>query len=202
MNKTCKRCGCVLTDDNWYPSYQKTSHYLCKHCEKERMRVWRKENQDRSCYYASKYRYRNGGLSMSDNKRCSAYLGIRVAERVLKHVFKDVNMMPRNNIGFDFSCNKGKKVDVKSSCLRRTNGKLFDRWEFGINYNTVADFFLCIAFDDREKLNPLHIWLLPSEDFYKNSVASIGVSTLQKWSDYELDINKVVNCCDFMRDVK
>ena len=99
-----------------------------------------------------------------------------------------------HNPGYDFICNRGKKIDVKSSCIRRGN-----TWIFRINYNTIADYFLCLAFDNRADLNPMHIWLLPSNITSHLSGASIGFSTISKWDEYRLDISKVSMCCDLMR---
>ena len=129
------------------------------------------------------------------NTECSMYLGVDIAENVLSKVFNDVEVMPPNNPGYDFICNKGKKIDVKSACLRDT----YTAWNFSIKYNTVADYFLCIAFDNRKDLNPLHIWLIPGNLINKNSGKTISESTLYKWNKYELDITKTIECCDHIK---
>lgn len=97
--------------------------------------------------------------SMKINKKCPLFLGCHVAERVLSHVFKDVERMPHNNKGFDFICNKGFKIDSKASCLHKDNTYIFH-----INHNKIADYFLCIAFDNRDNLNPQYIWLIKSDE--------------------------------------
>jgi len=135
---------------------------------------------------------------MGENTSCSAYLGVHVAERVLSHVFKDVEKMPRNNPGFDFICNRGKKIDVKSSC-RRHHEKQADNWLFSIKRNRIADHFLCLAFNNRESLNPEHIWLIPSEDVNHLTGASITVTRLDKWARYEQPLDKIVKCCEAIR---
>ena len=91
---------------------------------------------------------------MKLNKKCSQFLGCHVAERVLSHVFKDVQRMSNGNKGYDFICNKGFKIDVKSSCIQKNNSYIFS-----IRYNNIADYFLCIAFDNRENLNPQYIFV-------------------------------------------
>ena len=104
-----------------------------------------------------------GSLPMSENKDCSSYLGIHIAERVLVHVFKnDVERMPPNNPGFDFICAKNKKVDAKSSSLLLGN-----EWCFHIRHNDIAQQFLLLAFGERPKddknLKPMQLWLIPND---------------------------------------
>ena len=131
---------------------------------------------------------------MDENKQCATFLGVHVAERVLSHVFKNVERMPIHYPGYDFICNRGKKIDVKSSCLHKANN-----WGFNIAYNTIVDYFLCIAFDNREDLNPLHVWLLPGIMVNKQSTVGICPNRIQKWSEYELDISKVSTCCNVLK---
>lgn len=139
---------------------------------------------------------RLGRKKFSENKTCSMYLGIHVAEQVLSKVFKNVEIMPMNNPGYDFVCNHGKKIDVKSSCVHKNqNG-----WVFAINKNEIADYFLCIAFDNRKNLNPLHLWLLPSNHVNNMNKASISPKTIHKWDEYKLEISPVVSCCDHIRN--
>ena len=109
--------------------------------------------------------------------------------------------MPYGHKGFDFRCNKGKQIDVKSACIR-TRHDLSDSWGFHISRNQIADYFLCIAFDNRKDLNPLHIWLIPGIIINHLTGISISESTLPKWDEYKLDINKTVTCCDSMKETK
>jgi len=132
---------------------------------------------------------------MSENRECSAHLGVYRAEKLLRYLYNDVEVMPYGHPGYDIVCNKGKKIDVKSGCItKRGNG-----WLFHIKRNTTADYFICIAFDNRNDLNPLHIWMLPGEKFYHLSSASISPSTLDKWDEYKQDIDKAIICCDTMK---
>lgn len=134
----------------------------------------------------------------TQNRSCTAFLGCHVAEHVLRKVFKDVKMMPYGNKKYDFICNHGKKIDVKSACLPTvSNAK--QRWLFSINYNTVADYFLCIAFDNREDLNPLHLWLIPGKTINHLTGAVISKSTVAKWNKYELDLTETVKCCTTLK---
>lgn len=137
------------------------------------------------------------------NKNCPVFLGCDIAEKVLSHVFKDVRRMHIHNSGFDFICNKGFKIDVKSSCLHKNN-----TYSFAIRYNKIADYFLCIGFDNRENLNPQHIWLIKGNEVirygYKkvNDFRSIGISNtphyLEYYSKYELNdkLKETIEYCE------
>ncbi|MCK5027433.1 MAG: hypothetical protein KAS07_03365 [Candidatus Pacebacteria bacterium] len=126
---------------------------------------------------------------------------MHVAERVLSKVFKDVQEMPYGYKGYDFICNKGKKIDVKSSCIYiDKRGNRSGTWSFCIKKNKIADYFLCIAFDNREDLNPLHIWLIPGHIVNHLKSAAIAESVISKWGEHRLDIDKVTACCGIMKD--
>ena len=208
--RKCRVCGAVLSDDNWYASGQKKNDYICKNCSSERRKLWTKANPEKARAAGRAWEEANpdkvkastartnrkrGHLPFDENKECSQFLGIHVAERVLRHIFNDVKMMPMHNRGYDFVCNRNKKIDAKSSCTRKNR----NRWTFTINHNTIADYFLCLAFDNREDLNPLYIWLLPGDKVNHLSAASISKSTIDTWNEYRLDIDNVSACCDVMR---
>ena len=131
---------------------------------------------------------------MTDNKECPSHFGVYRTERLLKLVFDDVEVMPYGHKGYDFVCNKGMKVDSKSSCLRKDGN-----WTFHIRYNTITDYFCCIAWDNRDDLNPLYMWMLPSDEFGHLSTASISPSTIHKWDKYLKPIGKLSACCNDMR---
>lgn len=134
---------------------------------------------------------------MIKNKECSNYLGIVIAEQMLSKIFKNIQIMPYSNHGFDIICNHNKKIDIKSSA---TGYKGY--WSFAINKNQVADYFLCIAFDNRDDLNPVHLWLIPGNVINHLILAQISKSTLEKWSKYEQPLDKVIVCCDQMKQLK
>ena len=157
----------------------------------------KEEIRVKSKYYnESKPGYR----SSKTNKECSLYLGCTVAEEVLSHIFENVQRMPNGNPGYDFICGKGKKIDVKSS-RRFSRGKRSDNWSFSVKRNTIADYFLCIAFDNRDDLNPEYLWLIPGSDVNDKSGISIAESTIDKWSKYELDkLDDIISCCNNMKN--
>jgi hypothetical protein len=166
---------------------EKYCNYICKQCAEKR-RVG--------------YRRRDGMKHMSENKECAVYLGVYVAERVLSKVFKDVEVMPYGHSGYDFICNKGKKIDVKAACsiIRKTGWS--ESWTFHIRRNGTADYFLCLAFDNRENLNPLHAWLLPSNKFNHLITTTISTSTVVKWDEYRIDVAKVAESCNELKNIE
>jgi len=204
-------CKVKLNDENWLPSKRKNWDYICKECDREQHHRWYHANPEkarvgqRRWYHANPEKAKasttrasrkKGHRAFTENKECAMYLGVHIAERVLSHVFRDVERMPMHNPGFDFICSKDKWIDVKSACLSRIKHQ---HWKFSINRNTIADYFLCLAFDNRENLTPLHAWLLPGPKFAHLSGTSITPNTIHKWDAYRLDISKISECCDTMR---
>lgn len=167
---------------------------------KQYHRTWSKANPDRVRKLRRDGTYRHGAKPASENKSCSAYLGIVIAETVLSHEFPGFKRMPNNNPGYDYDCSKGFKIDVKSSCRRhRKNGN--DYWGFAIKKNKLADYFLCIAFDNRKNLNPEHIWLIPGNMISNKSEQGITdlLESLAKWSQYERSLTNVLECCNALK---
>lgn len=187
--KFCNRCGILLiVGDNWCKSHKKFYNYTCKGCENIRVK-----NRN---YITGRSK------PMYENKKCSSYLGIYISEQVLSKVFNNVEVMPPTNPSYDFICNKGKKIDVKSSCIRidNINNVKYFKWNFKIRKNKVADYFLCIAFDNREDLNPLHVWLIPGNEVNRKQTASISPSTTHKWDKYRINTDKVTEWCNKLKE--
>lgn len=143
-------------------------------------------------------------------KECAIFLGCHVAERVLSYVFKVAHRMPYGNKGFDFICDKGFKVDVKSSCLYLRG----NTYSFAIRNNKIADYFLLIAFDNRNDLNPQRIWLIKGNEMIRrvkvkhcklNELRSLSIKNnnygLSKLSKYELTdkLKETIKCCDMLK---
>ena len=194
-NPICRVCKVELNDENWSPSQQKSQSNICKECDVKKSRLYAKANPEKARAIAIRASRKRGVLPMSDNKECSQYFGIYINERLLKHFFNDVEAMPMNNPGYDFICNNGWKIDGKASCLRKDG-----RWAFDIRRNTITDYFFCVAYDNRTDLNIIHIWLIPGDVLNHLMNASIRPSTLDKWSEYEQPIDKVITCCDSMKE--
>ena len=212
MIRNCRLCSVELNDDNWSHSRQKKGDYICNRCKKEtrdlyyetnrdelnaQARTKYKNNPEKAKAKSEKAHRKEGHLPMSKNKDCPVYLGVYRAERLLKFIFDDVEVMPYGNKGYDLVCNRGMKVDSKSSCIRKTrNG-----WTFGINHNTIADYFACIAFDNRADLNPLHFWLIPGHVLNHLTTATISQSKINKWEEYERPIGELISCCNTIREL-
>lgn len=214
----CKTCGklrdfhargmCQPCYHKWYYKIQnELNQRICIVCGQKKTHYVK--GMCNQCYAAARdpkkrreerlnRRHANGYKTMSENKTCSMYLGVHIAEKVLSNVFKNVETMPLNYPGYDFICNHGKKIDVKSSCSRIRKNRS-PQWAFNIWKNQSPDYFLCIAFDNRENLNPLHLWLIPSSILNIYNGVSISKTTLSKWNKFELPLNKVTLCCDECR---
>jgi hypothetical protein len=117
-----------------------------------------------------------------------------VAERVLSNIFKNVTRMKMNHTGYDFICGKGFKIDVKSSCGE-------EGWNFILKQNKIADYFLCLAFDNRESLNPQFLWLIPGPVVNYKTGLHIQRSQSAKWKEYELPIERVMECCSSLKEI-
>lgn len=205
ITKTTKRCPhCRETKPAGEFHKNKNSQdgltTWCKTCRNEKRRERQRINPERERKIRRESNYRLGKCQpLGTNPNCPAYLGVHIAERVLANVFEHVERMPFGHPGFDFICKKGYKIDVKSSTRLRHQPNM---WNFAIRKNTTPDYFLCLAFDNLESLNPEHIWLLPGDLVNDHAGAAISESTLSKWSEYELHdkLEKVVACCDTIRD--
>lgn len=148
--------------------------------------------------YGTKLYHEKNPIPYTENPECSVYFGLHIAERILSKYFdKEVELAPYGNKGFDFICGSGKKIDVKGACAYAQKDKKAARWKFCIKHNTIADYFLCIAFDNRTDLNPEHIWLIPGDVLSAKDSLSIYNSpkSLSLWSKYEKPIDKVVLLC-------
>lgn len=132
-------------------------------------------------------------ISIPDNRNCPHYLGC-IAEELLAKTFKDVKRMPYRNPGFDIICNQDFKIDVKSSATGYKGN-----WSFSIGKNKVADYFLCVAFEDREDLIPAHVWRIPGKNVNHLTGIEILKSQLSKWSKYEQSLDRVLACCNVMK---
>lgn len=204
--KTCSKCGIAKTLDEFYKNkkgkYGKRSQ--CKECCDEKNRRYYQKYPERLKEKSRKYREthvneireRKGVTPMDQNKLCTQYLGVVVGERLCRHLFKDVEVMPNNNTGFDIICNRGKKIDVKAACTSfGKNGKNI-HYQFRINKNVIADFFIFVAFDNRKDLNPLHLWMIPGSEINFKTKSTISPSTIHKWDKWKRDIKDAQLCCN------
>jgi len=193
--KKCRKCGKDLTDETWAPSNRKNYNYICRECDSKQSHKWVAENHERQLANCTRWRREHGHLSMHENKECAQYLGISVTEKLIYRYFRDVIRMRNGNPGYDMICNRGKLIEVKSSCLLKSGG-----WQFHIGRNTIAEYFVLVAWDNREDLNIMHVWLIPGHVLSHLVSASISPSTVAKWSQYEKDVTKMMACCNAMKE--
>lgn len=199
--KTCTKCHKTKLLSEFYKSrdgkYSRTSY--CKECISQNGKEYRQKHPEeikkrKKVQYEKTGREKRGCKSMYENKLCSQYLGIVIGERLVRHLFKDVQVMPHGNPKFDFICNRGKKVDVKTSTTHFRKGNT-PHWEFKTNRNTTVDFFILVAFDNRTDLNPLHMWMIPGNELSHLTSGKISSSTIHKWDVWKKDINDAELCC-------
>lgn len=179
----------------------------CKMCRKEYHKKYYQKHREevkekvRNHYHNDGGREKQGKKSMYEDKNCPQYLGIVVAERLVKHLFKDVEVMPYGFPDYDMICNKGKKINVKASTIRDAHNKnsTVNRWDFHTNYNKDCDFFLCMAFDNVIDCNPLIAWMIPGSEVNHYSKIIISSTTIHKWDKWKMDMSNAQACCDLMK---
>ena len=201
MNETkiCNKCLIEKPITQFYKG-KKQTRSICNKCHAKYNRTWNHNNPIKSKLIERNKRIRLGFTTMDTNSKCPGFLGIHIAEQLLSKVYDNVLKQPNGNKGFDFICDHGKKIDVKAACLYKCKTQK-PYWNFNINKNTISDFFLCLAFDDRTHLTPLHIWLLPSQKFNHLSSTGIAITKINKWDEYKLNINKVTSCWDSLKPI-
>jgi hypothetical protein len=121
---------------------------------------------------------------LEENTECAHYLGTYIAERqygrkILPIIFGGIEKeMPYGNPQYDFIVKNGIKVDIKS-CVLREPLKGWKGWEPHVRWNKNTDYFVMLAFDDRENLNLFHIWvveknvIIRGREFYKRESIKI-----------------------------
>lgn len=177
--------------------------YRATHPEKQSKNGYYAAHREQRRAYTQSWNHRTGLCRpMNEAIDSSQYLGVYVAERALSGLFDHVERMPFGNPKFDFICGKGFKIDCKSACTQYS--KRYDspgQWHFNVNRNTIADYFLCLAFNNREALEPQHVWLIPGHAI--NDHVGFGISntprSLAKWSKYERPLDRVLARCSEMR---
>lgn len=190
--KTCVKCKLTKYKNDFYTyiGSNKKIYYRnkCKKCSNEQRLNWSHDT--------------NRSLFMGEDRTKAVFLGVYVAERILSKYFKEIIRMPYGNKGYDYICNKGYKIDVKSSCLI-IRGKFKNTyWVFNSGNNTIADYFLCLGFNNRDDLEPQHIWLIPGNVVNSKTCFNIPTTNkgLLKWSKYEKSLDKVVECCNALKN--
>lgn len=187
--KKCPRCN-IVKDESEFPRYY---YGWCIDCKNKYSRIYYKNHREKLSTYRRELRYKHGGKSMAENKECGPYLGCYINERILRHVMPNAVLMDNNNPGFDLVCGKGYLVDAKAATLRyrKTHSP---RWEFNINKNTIPDYFLLVAYKDRESLEICHMWLIPGDEINDKKSVSIALSTIHKWDQWKINHTDALSC--------
>jgi len=204
--KICAKCGLSLSEDAFSKHNTNNDHkqYWCRSCVAAyRISYMQRPGmRERKNQRANERSWRMGTrVPVNESRGSASFLGL-LSEKVLSHMFDGVRRMPTNNPGYDFVCARGLKIDVKSSTRHAQINQPNEHWTFSIRYNKVADYFLCLAFDNRESLNPEHVWLIPARKINMQSALCISETVISKWSEYERSLDKVNVCCGAMRDLK
>jgi hypothetical protein len=114
------------------------------------------------------YRHETGQKRpMEEAEDCSAYFGVCIGEKYVSQTFEGSKPAPYGTPGYDWEWN-GLKVQHKARCLN-TLGVLY--WRFTrLDYNKIAQKFVLSGWDNRDALNPKHIWI-----FDKDEIMSDGL---------------------------
>ena len=206
--KVCKGCNRMLPLEKYYlrkTAYGEYHRAKCIECDaayasEHLQKPGVKEDHAK---HLRDWNHRTGRTTpMNESKDSSVYLGYFVAEQVLSKMFENIQRMPYGHPGYDFLCGKNKRIDVKSGCcLGREKHSL--RWMFNIKKNLAADYFLCLAFNNREDLDPQYVWLIPGKlvNTKKHLYIRNVPESIAKWDEYRKPMDKVIECCNKLKGV-
>ena len=205
----CKQCYMKLWREK-NPNYNNNrKEYFNKYYQNNKIRLHQKYINNIEKYkqyyidhakHQKQHRYDTGQATpMNEDKTCSCYLGCYIAEPALISLFKNVQRMPTGFRGYDFKCSNGYLIDSKASCKRIRKNKS-NGWGFNIRKNKIADYFLCIAFDNRKNIKAKYIWLIPGDVINDKTYLTISESKINKWDEYKLDKLEEIN--NFVQKIK
>lgn len=140
-----------------------------------------------------------------DNPDCSSWFGY-ISENYVMKTFEDPIPMPPCNPGFDWKCKKGKRIDHKGRCLGYSKLSNWSGWRFPIRWNNIADYFILSAWDNRDSLTPLHVWIFHKNDIIRGRkfwrrdsiVITNTYMALIEFKNYEVTdrLDKLKELCD------
>lgn len=159
--------------------------------------------KDLNEYYKEMSWNRGDTSPMSENCECPHYIGVyisqRIAKEVLSKIFEYVEEMIITNPGYDFLCrnprkefidkypkyklknNKDYKIDSKDPRLIFNDWRDIEQWNFAINKNGIAEYFLLIGInnverDDMENISPIYIWFIHRNEIIRKRKISDLIS--------------------------
>ncbi len=195
MKKTIENAGCK-TDKEYR--------------DKRVQRAGFKDNAERYRDRHREYLHETGRcLPKEDNPDCPLWFGEFIAQDYVMKTFEDPIKMPPSNPGFDWICKKGEKIDHKGSCLQYAKYKS-PHWHFYIGYNNIADYFILSAWDNRDSLTPLHIWIFHKNDMVRHAkfwrregfIITNTPKKLKELKKYEVTdrLDKLKELCNIPKD--
>lgn len=160
--------------------------------------------------YRRNWRYSKGESSpMSENQDCPSWFGVFIGENYVIQTFDNPIKMSYGNPGFDWLCKRGEKIDRKGRCLDFSKIYDWSGWAFPIRYNNIADWFILSAWDNRDSLTPLHVWMFHKDDiirgekFWMRDCITItnNHQKLIEFEEYEITnrLEKLKKICDKKR---
>lgn len=136
--------------------------------------------------YRNELRYINDTRTpLSENKECESYFGVYIVEHVLNKflptIFDYVKYMKYGNRGFDFICKDPKQefvdrypqlklkrgIEYKIQSTARCIDFGTDYFHFPIMYNDMAEYFIFSAWDNRDNLDLLHVWIIHKNEMVR-----------------------------------
>ena len=154
------------------------------------------------------YRHETGRQKpMEDAKDCPAHFGVCIGEKYVSQVFEGCKPAPYGTPGYDWEW-KGLKVQHKARCITVREWGWSSLWYFTrLDFNKIADKFVLSGWDDREGLNPLHIWIFDKDDIMsdglpfwnRNSITILntpeGLAEFAKYEDNDrlIKLKEIIN---------
>lgn len=123
---------------------------------------------------------------LTTNENCSVYFG-NIAEQIISEMYPDAQVMPAQSPGYDIIYNNN-KIDVKSAFTGDKSGF----WIFYIEKNVRADYFLCMAFDNRKDRTLVRVWLIPGNIVNCKDTITMSKSNIKRLSKYEQSFNEIL----------
>ena len=192
--KTCTKCGILKPLDEFYKQNATIDgrRTQCKACTKEfvkKHRIPKTREEIKITGYMPQSKYLN----------CAPKFGMFIAERLCKHLFKNLEIRPDNKFNLIYCGNK--KIYVKSASITLNESEQ-PKWSFTFKKNNNVDYFICIAFDNQIDLNILYMWMIPGRVINHLTGIYISPYSIYKWDEWKVDTEDARLCCAELKEVK